>query len=150
MSNASLSPDGRTVAVQGSPECMGGIGMNVAEGQTPSMYDYQLYLLDVEKRIAACRESASRFDDVRAVTREFNPSVTSMQWSEADGMLYFPAEDKDCVHLFRLSPKSGRIERVSVPEEVMGRFIDLSPDAFAATMEQKVGAQKSADATPKP
>lgn len=35
-------------------------------------------------------------------------------------------------------------------QEVMGRFIDLSPDAFAATMEQKVGAEKSADATPKP
>lgn len=35
-------------------------------------------------------------------------------------------------------------------QEVMGRFIDLSPEAFAAVMEQKVGTEKSADAAPKP
>ena len=44
---ASLSPDGKTVALTASPEGFGSIGKNLPDGMTPNMYDNQLYVMDV-------------------------------------------------------------------------------------------------------
>ena len=45
IASAVFSPDARQVLVCGSPECLDGIGENVKPGQTPSMFDYQLYTI---------------------------------------------------------------------------------------------------------
>lgn len=108
---ALFSPDGKRILVSGSPEAFGGIGMNVNEGQTPSMYDKQLYIID--------RDNPSH---IIAATKDFNPSVTNMTWAEIDGNIYFSAEDKDCVHLFRLDPKTLRFTHIPTPEEVVGNW----------------------------
>ena len=71
---------------------MSGIGKNVREGQTPSMIDGQLFLMDIASR------------KVSTLTRDFNPSVGSTTWCATDGMVYFQAEDQDSVNLFRLDP----------------------------------------------
>ena len=110
LNGAQFSPDGRQVLITGSPECLGGIGKNVPEGRIPSMTDIQLYLFDIASRKAT------------ALTRTFNPSVQTAVWSEADGQVYFTAEDRDCIHLFRLNPKTLKISRIDVPEELVTRF----------------------------
>ena len=110
LGSATLSPDGRQVLLTGSPEALGGIGKNVREGQTPSMIDTQLFLLDIATR------------KVKAMTRDFNPNVGRLAWSQADGMVYFSAEDNDSVNLFRMNPKSGAIVRIALPEELVERF----------------------------
>ena len=102
-----FSPDGNQVLVSGSPECLDGIGKNVGEGQTPSMIDMQLYMIDIAGH------------KVTPLTRTFNPNVQDMQWSWADGMVYFTAEDKDCINLFRLNPKNGNIKRLACKEEIV-------------------------------
>ena len=104
------------VLIWGSPECLGGIGMNVPEGLIPSMTDIQLFLLDTATR------------KTKALTRNFNPSVENVQWSKKDGMIYFTAEDEDYVRLFRLQPKTGKIERMETKEEMVSRF-SLASDA---------------------
>ena len=110
LNGAQFSPDGRQVLITGSPECLDGIGKNVPEGRIPSMTDIQLYLFDIASRKAT------------ALTRTFNPSVQTAVWSEADGQVYFTAEDRDCIHLFRLNPKTLNISRIDVPEELVTRF----------------------------
>ena len=105
-----FSPDGKSVLLTGSPEAFGGIGNVVPAGRTPSMIDNQLYLMDVaSKRITP-------------LTKSFNPSVQNTVWSRNDNMVYFTAEDKDCINLFRLNPKDGKISRLYVPEEMVGRY----------------------------
>ena len=110
ISNAIFSPDGSSIAIKGTPEALGGIGKNVKEGQTPSMYDYQLYLMDLESR------------KIRAVTRDFNPNVGSIAWSRNDNHIYFTAEDKDMINLFRLNPASGKISRIKTQEDLVKHF----------------------------
>lgn len=112
ISNASFSPDGKYVAITGSPECLGGIGMNVAPGQTPSNYDMQVYLMDM----------TDSNHTIHPVTKDFNPNVSNLRWSVADGNLYFSAEDKDCNHLFRLNPKTKKIQYIPVPEDIFSRY----------------------------
>ena len=110
VSGAYFSPDGKSVLLTGSPEAFDGIGKNVEEGQTPSMIDTQLYLMSLADK------------KVRPLTKDFNPNVQSVEWSKGDGNVYFSAEDKDCVHLFQLNPKSGKFTLIQSPEEYIKSF----------------------------
>lgn len=110
LNSAQFSPDGKSILVTGSPEAFNGIGKNVEEGQTTSMIDTQLYLMTLSDK------------KVRPLTRDFNPNVQSVEWSKVDGNIYFTAEDKDCVHLFQLNPKSGKFTLLKTPEEYIKSF----------------------------
>lgn len=120
LNSAQFSPDGKSILVSASPEAFNGIGKNVEEGQTPSMIDTQLYLMTLSDK------------KVRPLTRDFNPNVQSVNWSKADGNIYFTAEDKDCVHLFQLNPKSGKFTLLKTPEEYIKSFSIASSAAEMA------------------
>ena len=116
ISSARFSPDATEIVISGSPECLGGIGKNVKEGQTPSMIDQQLYIMAIADK------------KVRPVTKHFNPCVQNFTWNRGDGQIYFNAEDKDCINLFRLNPKNGNIIRINLPEEMVSSF-DVADNA---------------------
>lgn len=105
--NAVFTKDGRQIVLQGTPECLGGIGKNVREGQTPSMIDNQLYLYDIASK------------KIEPLTKTFNPNVQGVELSASDGLMYFTAEDKDCVHLYQLDVKSKKIRQIAEPEDVV-------------------------------
>lgn len=110
ISRASFSPDGARIAVSGSPEALGGIANRVPAGMTPSMTESELYVMDIADR------------KVRALTADFDPCVSSFKWSPVDGKIYFTAEDKDCVHLFKADPDGKGIVTVPVNEDVVNSF----------------------------
>ena len=110
VSSAKFSPDGKQVVLMGSPECLGGVGKNVPEGRVPSMYDYQLYTLDIATR------------KVKALTKEFNPCVNTYEWSKADGDIWFTAYDRDYCHLYRCDPSNGTITQVDEPEDMVSQI----------------------------
>ena len=105
-----FSPDGKSILFTGSPEAFDGIGKNVEEGQTPSMIDTQLYMMSLSDK------------KVRPLTKDFDPNVQQVAWSRMDGNIYFTAEDKDCVHLFQLNPKSNKFTLLKTPEEYIKSF----------------------------
>lgn len=111
ITGAQFAPDGRRVLVSGSPEALGGIGKNVPEGRIPSMIDTQLYVIDLDSR------------EITPLTRDFNPSVANYQWSKADGDIYFTAEDRDRVALFRIKGSAPyTITPIPVPEDAVNGF----------------------------
>ena len=110
INTAKFSPCGGQIAISGSPEALGGIGKNVKEGQTPSMYDYQLYIMNLADK------------KITPVTREFNPNVDSYKWSQYDGNIYFTAENKDCKSLYRLDVSKGKIEQLYTQEDLVNNF----------------------------
>lgn len=104
MGGATLSPDGRMVALTASPEAFGGIGNVLPEGVTPNAYDYQLYVMD-------CATKA-----ITPLTRDFNPAVQSTKWG-SDGKIYFVAQDRDREVLYRAEPATGVIEEIPAGED---------------------------------
>lgn len=110
ISTAMFSPDGRRVLVQGSPESLGGIGVAVPEGMTPSMSEGELFMIDPATRKAT------------ALTRDFNPSVNSATWSKADGKIYFTAEDGDLINLYTLDPATGKTAVAVSGEDIVTGF----------------------------
>lgn len=110
INDASFSPDGTQILIGGSPEALDGIGKNVREGQTPSMVDGQLYMMNVvDKKITP-------------LTKDFNPSVMNATWSKADGQVYFTAENRDYYSLYRMNPANGKIQQIEVPEDLVNAY----------------------------
>lgn len=120
VNSALFSPDGKSILFTGSPEAFEGVGKNVDEGQTPSMIDTQLYMMSLSDKKNEAKSGATRA--VRPLTKDFAPNVQSVEWSKADGNIYFTAEDKDCVHLFQLNPKTGKFSLLNTPEEYIKSF----------------------------
>ena len=110
IAGATFSPDGRRVAVVGSPEAFGGIGQVLPEGRIANMYDYQLFVIDVANKA------------VKPLTRDFAPSVKEVDWSAADGKIYISADDKDCINLYRIDPDSAKAERLDNREDHLNSF----------------------------
>ena len=103
--NASFSPDGTQILFKGSPEAFDRIGCTLPASVTPNMYDYQLYLYDIDRS----QESGDRSQRIRALTKDFNPSVQTLDWAWGDGLVYFTAEDRDFVRLYQMNPASCQI-----------------------------------------
>lgn len=118
LSGAQFAPDGREVLFQGSPEAFGRIGCTLAPEQIPSMFDYQAYILS----LPASGQVTPSTCQVRPMTRDFDPSVSSMVWSMADGMIYLTAENRDSLSLYRMEPKTGTIARLELPEEYVKNY----------------------------
>ena len=116
LNSAQFSPDGKQIAVTASPEAFEGIGLNVKEGQTPNMYDYQMYLMDVASK------------KVTPVTKNFNPSVQRVVWNKVDGKIYFTAENRDYVSLYCMNPVDGKIQQVETKEDLV-KGLSLSANA---------------------
>ena len=98
LGSASYSPDGKQLLVTGSPSAFGGIGKNCGEHPIANDFDTQAFIMDLATK------------KVQAITRDFNPTVSPVQWNRVDGCIYFDTTDGDCRHIYRYVPKTGSFE----------------------------------------
>lgn len=116
LGGAEFSPDGKQILFTGTPEAFDRIGCQLPAQLTPSMTENELFLLDIETKA------------VTPLTKDFDPSISSVQWSRADGNIYFSAEDRDYVNLFVLNPKNGKITEMAQQGDYAYRW-DLASEA---------------------
>ena len=107
LSGAKFSPDGSQILLTGSPEALDGIGLNLPEGLIPNQYDYQMYLMNLADK------------KITPVTKDFYPSVQQTEWNKVDGQIYFTAENRDYISLYRMNPKDGKIEQLEAKEDLV-------------------------------
>ena len=105
-----FSPDGSQLLVKGTPEAFNRIGCQLPGNVTPSMTENELFLYDLATR------------KVTPLTKDFDPSVERVDWSGADGNIYFSAEDRDYVRLYQLNPKTGKIAQLPANGDYIYRF----------------------------
>ena len=65
---------------------------------------------------------------MRCLTRDFDPSVTSFQWSKHDGQIYALCENRDLRNLFRIDPTSGKAEMLPLSEPYIYGSFSLSTE----------------------
>jgi dipeptidyl aminopeptidase/acylaminoacyl peptidase len=94
----------------GTPEAFDRIGCQLPASVTPSMIENELFLYDIATK------------KVTPLTKDFDPSVTNTEWSRADGMVYFSAEDRDYVRLYQLNPTNGKIVQLPTSGDYAYRF----------------------------
>lgn len=110
VNSLSYVPGTNKLVVNASAEAFDGIGCTLPDSLTPNIYDYQLYLYDLDTK------------KVQPVSRDFDPSIATVIPSESDGMVYFTANNADSVSLYRLDPKTAKIKRVEQPMELVTGF----------------------------
>jgi len=117
LGGCSFSPDASQVLFKGNPEAFNRIGCQLPANVTPSMTEYELFLFDIASK------------KVTPLTKDFNPSVEgSVEWSCADGQIYFTAEDRDYVNMFVLNPKTGKISKLPIDGDYAYRY-DMAANA---------------------
>lgn len=120
ISGAIYSPDGKQLFITGSPRTFGDLGLNAGNHPIPNDFDTQGYIFDIATK------------GVRAVTRNFNPSISGVQvWNQADGKIYFRAMDGFCVALYALDPADGKIAELPCDMQNVSNFsIGLNENRF--------------------
>jgi dipeptidyl aminopeptidase/acylaminoacyl peptidase len=87
------SPDSTRVVFIGGPSSFNGIGRNVKSGVIPNEYDNQVFIYNISTRA------------VKAITKNFNPSVDEVFWNSGDGNLYLRVTDRAFFKLYRYQIK---------------------------------------------
>lgn len=127
-----FAPDASKVLFTGNPEAFDRIGCVLPPEVTPSMTEYELFLFDIATK------------EVKPLTRDFDPSVSSLQWSVADGKVYFTAEDRDYVRLFALDPHTGSIRTLPTSGEYVYRLSLATQSPTVAYLAEGVMEPSSA------
>jgi dipeptidyl aminopeptidase/acylaminoacyl peptidase len=104
------SPDSRQILVSGSAEAFGGIGLNIKEEQISNSYDGQAFIVDLKTK------------DIKPVTKDFNPSISGVQWSAYDKLIYFSTEDKDRSQIYVYNPTDATFEKLDLQEDMIRGF----------------------------
>lgn len=100
INNAIYSPDGRSLFITGGPDAFGKAGANYGDFEIGNDFDRQGYIYDIAT------------GNVRAMTRDFDPSLEESLWNAVDGMIYFRGETGFDNFIYRLDPKSGKITKL--------------------------------------
>lgn len=106
LDGASYGPQGRLLVVAGPSE-FGEVGVALPAGVIPNDGDGQLYLWD------------PKADRVEPLSREFDPSISRAEWSQAAGAVIVRAAAKDEVGVFRLDLATSRYERLDAGSAVV-------------------------------
>ncbi len=132
INGARLSADGSQVLFVATPEAFNRIGCQLPADVTPSMTELELFLYDVASR------------QVKPLTKDFDPSISDLYWSNADGMVYFTAEDRDYVNCYVLNPATGKIDQLPAKGDYVYRFDVASQAPVLAYLSYQTMAPASA------
>ena len=132
LGGGSFSPDGSQIIFMGTPEAFNRIGCQLPADRTPSMTENELFLYDIASK------------KVTPMTKEFDPSISSFDWSWSDGMVYFSAEDRDYVSLFVLNPKTAKISKLPAKGDYAYRYDIAAHAPFVAYLSYKTMEPASA------
>ena len=113
--SALYSPAGTEILVQGGPSCFGKLGENIGKQKLANNYDGQLYIMDLKTSL------------VKPITYHFNPAVGATVWNKKDGHIYFTANDKDYVRLFKYNLNDQSFTKLNISSDVVKNF-DISSD----------------------
>ncbi|MEQ8358976.1 MAG: S9 family peptidase [Cytophagales bacterium] len=108
-------PDGKKILISGGPSLFEGIGENVREGQKPNGYDGQAYIFDLESKEAI------------AISKEFDPSISSMDVSGNGEEVYLICTDKDYRTLYKYNLEEKSYEKLMDAPDLI-RSLDLNRD----------------------
>lgn len=116
ISSAQFSPNSKQLLISASPEAFNGIGLNIKQGQIANSYDTQAFIMDL----------ATKKTD--PITKDFDPSIDSQQWSRADNHIYFRVQDKDRENIYKYNTQSCKFSKLNLKEDVIRSF-DLANES---------------------
>lgn len=107
---AQYSPDNSKLLIQAGPSCFGKLGENIGKQKMANNYDGQLYVLDLKTKT------------VDPISYSFDPAIGNSVWNKKDGHIYFKANDKDYVSLFKYNLTDKTFTKLNIKSDVVKSF----------------------------
>ena len=104
---AQWSSDGKKILITAGPSFFGDVGVNIPDDMIPNEYDTQAYIYDTAT------------GSVEAISRDFNPSISSAQWSSAENAIYFTTTDKSYSSVYRYDLRTKRYDKIELGVEIV-------------------------------
>lgn len=101
------APDSTRLLILGGPSSFEGIGKTIPDDSIPNDYDNQAFIYNIDTQ------------EVKPVSRDFDPSIESAYWHPLDDSLYFRVTEKANGNLYRYSPNSGHYKRLQTNVDVV-------------------------------
>ncbi|MRT91846.1 S9 family peptidase [Ancylomarina sp. 16SWW S1-10-2] len=108
--SAQYSPNNSKLLVAGGPSCFGKLGENIGKQKIANNYDGQLYILDLNTK------------KVDPISYDFDPAIGNSVWNKKDGHIYFKANDKDYIKLFKYDLSSKTFSELNIKDDVVKNF----------------------------
>ncbi|MCZ4694160.1 S9 family peptidase [Ancylomarina euxinus] len=108
--SAQYSPDNSKIVIQAGPSCFGKLGENIGKQKLANNYDGQLYIMDLKTK------------KVNPISFNFDPAIGSTVWNKNDGHIYFKANDKDYVRLFKYDLSNQVFTKLNIKSDVVKSF----------------------------
>lgn len=102
------SPDGRQLLISGNADSFDGIGNPLPDSLLVNKYDTELFLYTLAD------------GSIRPITKTFDPSVSSAQWSPDGLTIYITATDKAFVNLFRYDVRRATFTAIPTGVDITG------------------------------
>ena len=99
--SATFSPDGKKLLATGGPSAFDGAGVNVPEGTIPNNYDTQAYIYDLDSKQVEC------------ITREFDPSVSSVYWHPLSNTIFLLTVDEDFQRIYQYDVRRKTFRKIN-------------------------------------
>ncbi len=99
---ATFSPDGKYLLGTGGTAAFGGVGENLPEGMIANNYETQAYLFDLSTK------------KVNPITRDFNPSISSVFWHKSENAIFMLTVDEDFQRVYRYDLRRERFSLVDL------------------------------------
>ncbi len=107
---ATYSPDSKKLLVTGSASMFQGAGINLKKAKIPNNYDIQAYIYDLKTKL------------VKAISKDFNPSVSNAYWNPLDNKIYILAEDRTYKDLWIYNPTSGTFKKLDTKVDMVNQM----------------------------
>jgi dipeptidyl aminopeptidase/acylaminoacyl peptidase len=108
--SVSYSPDGRQLLVTGSPSMFQGAGVHLKKAKIPNNYDIQAYIYDLKTKSA------------KAISKNFNPSISDTYWNPLDKLIYILAEDRTYKDIWTYNPKNEVFTRLNTRMDMVNQM----------------------------
>jgi dipeptidyl aminopeptidase/acylaminoacyl peptidase len=83
------APDSERLLVLGGPSAFDNLGRDLPKGIIPNEFDNQAYIYDIKTKKA------------EVISKNFVPSINSAFWNSSAGNIYFIAEDRSFVRIYK-------------------------------------------------
>lgn len=110
ISSAIYSPDAKQLFITGSPQAFGHIGEKIGNNEIANDFDNQGFIYTIAN------------GNVKPVTRDFDPSISSPVWNSVNGLIYLKAEEGFFNNVYSFDPKTGKFSKLDTQTANVGSF----------------------------
>lgn len=104
------APDSKRLLVIGGASCFDGLGKNLKTDAIPNEDDGQAYIYHLDSKKA------------EAISKDFNPSISSASWSASAANIYFRVTDKEFNPIYKYSLTRKNFRRLTESVDIVNRI----------------------------